>query len=747
MEILAPAGSRESLEAAVASGADAVYMGGSAFQARAFSAGVGDLADAAAYAHMWGVDVHFTLNTVILDREVEAFVQQAQEAVDAGVDALIVADLGALYILRTMFPDVPLHASTQLSIRSTQSARAYKMLGFRRVVLAREVPAPQVRDICQLSACEVEVFCHGALCVCGSGRCLMSSLLGGRSANRGACAQPCRLQYTLADKQGYFLNTRDLSLANEVQTLLVCGVSSLKIEGRMKGPLYVAAAVQAYREALAEGYVSPEAMEALVATFSRGFTTGAFGQDKERFQTDFPGHVGQELGKVQKADGQQVTIDTSASVHAGDTVAAGGADQRAVAVTSARRTKAGLRLTLADRIPLKIGETLYKKSDARVEKRLRDIVRKGGRKTYLEASFVALRDTPLRLTLMLPDGQIVTAHGPVPQKARTKATDALAIRAQIQRTGNTPFEIDELSILLDDGLSIPKSVINALRRDALDKAAALRTERYTDRGPVCPVPSLDGPKNDARPARIACLVETAAQAEACAPYADILYVPAVSDVRDVLGCAIVPVLSSMSSGDEIDAAMQKWGAVPYLTGCMLPYMTGCITGADFNVTNSYAIALLADQGVARITLSQELNTAQLRDLIVPPRVETEVIAYGHQVLMLTENCPVPCDKKRCRAKTEDLSLTDRTGKSFRVLRDNCKDCRVRLLNALPLWSADILEDIRCNVLRLEFTTETPERCAYVCKVYRDAMGGHPVPDADMEFTRGHLRRGLKASGQ
>lgn len=740
MEILAPAGSRESLEAAVRSGADAVYMGGNGFQARAFSAGVGDLRDAVAYAHSWGSAVHFTLNTLFLDRETAAFLDQAEEAAAAGVDAFIVADLGAVELLKAAFPSVPLHASTQLSIRSPQSARAYADLGFSRLVLARETPADEVREICRIAGCEVEVFCHGALCVCGSGRCLMSSLAGGRSANRGACAQPCRMQYTLADQAGYFLNTRDLSMANEIDLLRSCGVTSLKIEGRMKGPLYTAAAVRAYREAVDTGHVSDEAMDALVYTFSRGgFTTGAFGQDDNRFYPSFPGHTGRLLGPITDLNGTTVRFSGREKPNPGDTVAPAGADQTAVAVKNVRKLPDGYELILSAKLNASKGALLYKRSDAEIDRNLKEQIRTGSAKTKAEASFVALRYTPMRLTISLPDGTSASAVGPVPEDARTRPADPNTISAQIRKTGDTPFEITDVKVDLDNNLSIPKSVINAMRRDAIEEAVRIRTNRSSERMPVSLY--VAGEKNARRPSRIACLVHTRAQAQACMPLADIMYVPTglMHSFPDA-----VPILSTLSSGSEIEELLdEKPGA--FLTGCMLPDMKGLICNADFNVTNSFALNLLAELGAARITLSQELNTSQIRDLVVPPRTELEVIAYGHQILMLTENCPVPCDKKRCRVRAEKLTLDDRTGRSFRLLPDHKDACRVQIVNALPLWSADIMDSIFCDVVRLEFTNETAEECASICQAYKDALSGTEPSYSPKEYTRGHLRRGLRTN--
>lgn len=739
MEILAPAGSRESLEAAVQNGADAVYLGGTGLNARAFAAGVGDLEEAVRYAHLRGTDVHFTLNVAVLDKEAENFVQQAREAAQAGVDAFIVADLGALLLLQHLWPTVPLHASTQLSVRNTESARAYGNLGFSRLVLAREVPADEVRRIREATDAEIEVFCHGALCVCASGRCLMSSLLGGRSANRGACAQPCRLEYTLAGHNGYYLNTKDLALAGEADVLRECGVSSLKIEGRMKGPLYVAAAVQAYRQAVDEGTVTDAAMDALLLTFSRGgFTTGGFGGDRSRFHRGMPGHTGVPLGRLLKRSGNRIIVAAEGNLQPGDTISAAGADRRSYTVKSVRAVAEGLEVTLAGGGDLRAGEQLLKKSDAEIHRRLEESCREGHRLTSLTGEFTAQPGEPLRLCVGLPDGRTCECTGAVPEPARTRQLTAPDAQSQLERTGGTPFRFASLEIKIAPDLSVPKSALNDLRRRVLAQAENLLADRYPDRKEGG-LPVLTGARNRRRPQRLAAAAATAAQAEAVSGIVDELYLPA-----SVLAGGGFPkarcLLSSMASSRET-AYVCGMGR-PLVTGCLLPDMEGTVTDAAFNVTNSYALQLLAGLGVHRATLSEELNTAQIRDLVIPETLETEVIGYGHQTLMITENCPIECDRKHCRLEGGGQLLTDRRGMSFPMIADSQDSCRVRILNALPLYAADMLGEISCDVIRLVFTSETPAECRRIAEIYRDAMAGAEAPQHDGEFTRGHFRRGI-----
>lgn len=737
MEILAPAGSPESLRAAVSCGADAVYLGGNSFNARAFAAGVGDLEEAVRYAHLHGTDVHFTLNTVVLDKEKEDLIAQATLAAQAGVDAFIVADLGVLRILRDLFPAIPLHASTQLSIRSTQAAQAYGRLGFTRLVLAREVPAGEVARIHAATDAEIEVFCHGALCVCASGRCLMSSLLGGRSANRGACAQPCRLEYTLDGRNGYYLNMKDLSLAEEIAVLHRCGVTSLKIEGRMKGPLYVAAAVRAYREAVDTGHVSDEAMEALLFTFSRGgFTKGAFASADGRFYPLHPGHTGVPLGRVTQTEKGRIRVRTDERLSSGDTVSAAGADRRSFRTEEVRAVPGGWEFATERSADFRVGTQLLKKADGHITTILEQAIRSGPPKIPADFIFTAAMHRPLSLTVLLPGENSIRVAGPVPEKARTRATDTGEIRRQLQKTGSTPFIVRGMEIQLDTGLSVPKSVLNDLRRRGLQAAEACLADRYPRSRRTGSLSALHGDAGFRHPRFLSCSVLTQAQAEACHEEADLLYIPQpfVEFPEAVLR------VSSMASSRETAKALVSGRRL--LCGSLLPDMQGTAADSAFNVTNSETLALLASLGVIRVTLSEELNAAQIRGLTVPDGIETEVVAYGHQTLMITENCPVACSRRECRLEKKPLFLTDRKGRSFRMLADGDDSCRVRVLNALPLYTADIIKEISCDVIRLEFTQESPEECIRIVHAYRQALNGHDAAPPVGEYTRGHLRRGI-----
>ncbi|WP_066648537.1 U32 family peptidase [Christensenella timonensis] len=277
MELLSPAGGFDSLKAAVENGADAVYIGAQNFSARNLAENFGDLSQAVSYAHAAGVKLYLALNTLVRDREIPDWIGTADEAAAAGIDAFIVQDLGCAMLLRRLCPGIPLHASTQMTAYNASGVQALTGLGFERVILARELSFAQICDIRKQTGAELEIFVHGALCVCYSGQCLMSSMFGGRSANRGLCAQPCRLDYRLGNKSGRLLSPKDLCLVDYIGSIKDAGIASIKIEGRMKPAHYVAAVTRIYRKALDGGKITQKDKDDLLKAFSRrGFTSRPF---------------------------------------------------------------------------------------------------------------------------------------------------------------------------------------------------------------------------------------------------------------------------------------------------------------------------------------------------------------------------------------------------------------------------------------------------------------------------------------
>ena len=333
VELLAPAGNFDALKAAVNAGADAIYLAGENFGARAYAQNFSreNLADAVKFSHLRDVKIHVTANTILSDDELENFADYIKFLKKIHVDAILVQDLGAAKIIRTVAPEIPLHASTQMTIHNLEGVKFLEKIGFSRVVLSRELSLAEIEKISKNSSIETEIFIHGAICVCYSGQCLMSSMIGGRSGNRGRCAQPCRLPYKLVDANGknflensageYILSPKDFNTLEILPKILQTGVNSLKIEGRMKRPEYVATVVKVYRDAI-DGVISTDSQKKLAQIFNRDFTTAYLEKNpgKNFISDKRPNNRGVLVGRVTKIAENKITLKTSEKISVGDQI-------------------------------------------------------------------------------------------------------------------------------------------------------------------------------------------------------------------------------------------------------------------------------------------------------------------------------------------------------------------------------------------------------------------------------------------
>ena len=411
IELLSPAGSMEALRAAVQNGANAVYLGYDAFNARmgARNFSVDELQEAIVYCHVRGVQVHLTLNTLVSDREMARAAEVIRTAAVLGADAFIVQDLGVVALCREIAPEVPIHASTQMSIHSLEGVQQAAELGVSRVVLARELPREEIAHICRRSPVEIEVFVHGALCMCYSGQCYLSSVIGRRSGNRGQCAQPCRLPYGYGrfEPNRYPLSLKDNCLVEYLDDLRRLGVSSLKIEGRMKRPEYVAVVTKAYRTALDGKRVTEEDLRELEAVFSRqGFTQGYY-----------EGKTGADMFGVRQEpeENRELFAAARATYESGENI----------------------------RIPIRFYAMIR-------------------------------RDEPAQLAVEDDAGHVCKANGPIPEEAQVRALTEEELAERLGKTGGTPYVCAQVRARIDPGLMLPASAINAMRRDALAILTAQR---------------------------------------------------------------------------------------------------------------------------------------------------------------------------------------------------------------------------------------------------------------------------------
>ena len=692
MELLSPAGGYDALVAAVQSGADAVYMGFGAFNARRSAKNFTDedFASAVRYCHLRGVRVFLTLNTLVTDRELPQAAEALRNASRMGVDAVLVQDWGLLTLAREIVPDLPIHASTQMSLFTLGGANEAAALGMERVVLARELCRDDIAEICKGCGAEIEIFGHGALCMCYSGQCEMSAVLGQRSGNRGACAQPCRLPYGVNApcRNGYPLSLKDANLSACLQDMERIGVDCLKIEGRMKRPEYVAVVTGIYRRLLDERR-QPTAAEgaALEQAFSRsGFTDGYWRGKKgpQMFGT-----------RPENAPEPKELFAKAREVYEN------GRENRKIPVN--------LRLTVRRGEPVRLGGTC----DAH-----------GG------------------VTIAL-------AQGDAPEEARNRAVTAEELRQRLSKTGGTVFTADSVEIELDEGLMVSASVINGLRREVLDELAARREDIPARRElPASPLPDAPEPPQE--------MAFTVSVSRACQVTAELLaekpaivYVPAEElDGLEPTGlhgetelCAVLPRVFRTADEQPLRAMLERHPEVTSVAiGNLghLPIVRGLdrTLRGDFglNVYNSRAVKFWRDRGLSSVTVSFELRWQQVRDLA--KYADCEGIVYGRLPLMITENC-VTKNNVGC-AHGAGSVLTDRTGAQFPV---QCAyGCRCEIENGKVLVLADKPEVFRCGLRygRLRFTTESPEACAAILRAHKagDVTAGE-------DATRGLFYRGVE----
>ncbi len=643
-ELLLPAGSRAALEAAIEGGADAVYFGGLGFNARrnAKNFGEEEMIEAISLAHTYGVKVYITQNTLVYDREFEAYLSAAAFALRAGADALIVADMGGAEILRRRFPNAELHASTQMSGHSLESAKRLAERGFSRMVCARELSLDDLKVLTKESPIEIEMFVHGALCVCHSGQCLFSSVVGGRSGNRGECAQPCRLPYG----GKYPLSLKDLCLAGHITEILDLGVSSLKIEGRMKSPEYVRDVARIYRRLLDERRnATASEMTELAEIFSRGgFTDGYFTKTINK----------KMLGVRSDAD----------------------------------------------------------KESSRALVPFRGIERK--LPIEMEAEFRA--DKPAVLTLRRGEKE-VKVTGDVPFLAQNAPMTRESVSKNLLKLGATPFSAASLAITLDEGLMMPVSSLNALRRKAVDtlvEAFAAKKEVEISETPI------RFAKTETKKCRSAVFATPSQITPSAKEYFDRLYLPL--DVFDgsVDGVMLPPVIMDTERKEvrklveEAKAKGAKYALVGNLGHISLAEGLEIHGDLRLNITNRAGVEAAKDLGFEDVILSPELTLPQLRD------IGGGVAVYGRLPLMVLEKC-VSQELGSCEAcSAGKLSLHDRKGVDFPVLRTWRH--RSTIYNSLPTCLSDRMDEVKKAGLHHEhyiFSTETPREVEGVIRAFKE----------------------------
>ena len=807
MELLAPAGTMENFMAALESGADAIYLGGKVFNARAHAAnfGIDELREAVRLAHILDVSVYVTVNILIGDTELKDLEQYIKDLDSIGVDAIIVQDLAVAEIAKRVAPNIHLHGSTQMTAATLDAVRFYESLGFTRVVLARELSLKEIQHICKHCKAEIEVFVHGALCVCYSGQCLMSSFIGGRSGNRGACAQPCRLPYELLDSKGesvlpkheaYLLSPKDLNYSEHMNELVAAGVTSFKVEGRMKKVSYVRQVIGTYREILDEASIHENQRKALASGFNRGFST-AYLEDtvgRQMMTVVAPNHQGKPIGESYTKKGE-VYLSLTEPIEQGSLV-------------KILQSNGSVTYYTVDDEWTCVSDTLYKGRPAEglavgqlylastpkntKSRGLQEFTRKYDMSVYLSIGSNG-ETNYTELTAILDSGLSVTVTNEyVPAIANKVPTSLEKVTEQLGRLGNTLFRLSYVDIP-DGPYMWPASVLNALRRDAV---TALETALITHHveswqalqvtGDVdydfkaqhelsydtCPMISARVDEIEGVKAAIssgAQKIVFGGDRLSRIPYALSIYdeVARLCAQSDVICTFATP---RVVKDDEVEAYKHTLEAIvqahPDSISIHVPQAllwlrelgyTGAIEAdTGLNIFNTPTLHFWEQLHISCVNPSQELTLKQITELAKHSHVPIETMIHGYTEMMISEycaiasfvgtgskvNCPMPCVK-------ESYSLKDRKGEIFPIRTDPY--CRMHIMNSHEMDMrayVPMLLQKGISILRVDGRHMKPSYVKDIVSRYVGiATGTMEAPPKKIDsqgesITRGHYFRGI-----
>lgn len=625
VELLAPAGNMDSLKAAVMAGCDAVYLGGVLFGARAFAGNFTneEIVDAINYAHLYGVKVYVTINTIIYDSEVERFLDYVRFLHKNNVDAVIIQDIGMFDLLRKKFPNLELHASTQMNIHNYDGALLAKKLGFKRVVMARETPINVIKKIKEEIDIEIEVFIHGALCVSYSGECLLSALVGKRSGNRGTCAQICRKKYDFYDDDknklntnNYLLSTKDLCTLKYIDKLIEIGVDSLKIEGRMKRSPYVYLVTKTYRKVIDNYYntgklkIDENDIIELKKMFNRNFTKGfMLNEDNNNFTYDKrPNNIGIEVGQVisKVKNDLKIKLTYDVLVHDGLRILDDKEDKGLVINKMFMNNKSVLEAKKGDVITLKYDKYVEKNSKVLLtssKKQLDSIseaIKNQERFIYIDLNFTAKENENLKLTITDGLNTVTEMLDKTPMRAINKETSFDVIKKQLSKLGNTVYKARSITLNLDDNLFINIKDINEIRRRAIRKLNEKRLYKidFVEKDYTIGVPDFPSIKQTA--------VLVNKENESLKDKYDLIYTED-EKTKDEDSIIVLPRITNEYSFIKNTVMIGDFGG-------LLKY-DNFQTNVSFNVVNSYSVAFLHSLGAKLVTLSYELSLSQIKNMI------------------------------------------------------------------------------------------------------------------------------------
>ena len=800
VEILAPAGSMECLKAAITAGADAVYTGGALFGARAYAHNLTEeeLLEAIDYVHLHGRRLYLTVNTLIKDREMEKqMYDYLLPYYQQGLDAVIVQDIGLFRFIRKHFPDLPIHASTQMTLTGVDGAKFLEKEGAQRIVTSRELSMAEVKKIADETELEIESFVHGALCYCYSGQCLFSSFIGGRSGNRGQCAQPCRLLYRTpeAKRPQYLLSLKDICTLELIPEMIESGIYSFKIEGRMKKPEYAAAVAFQYRKyadlylkyyeecpaeedpaayAMKKYRVREEDRQMLLDLYNRGgFHTGYYHTQngREMISLNRPNHAGVPAVKVLAKKGRNVTAKALTDLYPQDIIELPMRKGREKAdnYTCKDAVRKGMNvqiLVFAD-TPFKRDEIWMRTRNSTLIDTLREEFVNGKIKERICGTFRLYPQEKATLTVKCRDAEITVA-GEKAQEALSQPMSRERIEKQLRKTGNTEFEFSFLKVEIGEKVFLPMQSLNELRREALETLEKVICEKYRRSGEV------KDPEEDKTELSMeeevlsgwTASVRTAEQMEVILEeeaigriYVDCTMFPRIWEkdsyvewITKVHAAGkeiylVMPYIFRERTRKQYEAAYNRifgagWDGILIANYESFAFLkehgyTGRIM-TDYNLYefNQESRKFWKEKGVFEFTAPVELTERELQDLRVK---DGEVIVYGYLPMMISAGC-IQKTTRGCLKKSGQTTITDRYRNPF-VVKNECDYCYNILYNYVPLYLGDRMEEvyqIGPGRIRLMFTTERQQEVRQILSAYFE---GKELPEGT--YTRGHWKRGIK----
>lgn len=786
-ELLSPCGDFECLKAAVQNGADSVYLGTSDFNARARAKNFDDetLKEAIIYAKLRNVKVHVTLNILIKNHEFEDAVKLAIKVYNLGADALIIQDLGLLEYLIKNYPEIPVHASTQMTTHNLASVKQLESMGVQRVVLSRELSINEIKNICDNTNVEIETFIHGALCICYSGQCLFSSIIGGRSGNRGLCAQPCRLPYTLMDEgnnildKGHLLSPRDLNAIKYLPELIRAGVKCFKIEGRLKSPEYVGIITKFYRKYIDIVLDNPDLsneqvldiifkeletknentsmsdLEEVTQVFNRGgFSNGHLDNtpNKEIIFKDKPNNIGFYIGKIEKFNPNKgyITLKASTPLEIGDKIGINSdtytVSELMINNKNIKKSNVGDIITIGRmKGNIKTGLSVYKLQSKTLTESISPTFRedKEFRKQKLCCKLDILKNTPMKLEVYCNDtnsvyyNEVVTATSElIPSEAQNSPTTKEKIITQISKTGNTPFEFEDINLNLDDNLFVPISSLNELRRNALENLMdkIIEKEILTKNLEFKPISNfsfvLSNKSNSTQrinlllnvldknsnycnltgvdrlfiPLKYFVLSEYSDKLKSiCQTFNTYIYMPNV--LRDSIKIDFDNIVSSFKINGFVISAINQLDIVG-------KYNLELIGNYTLNVYNTHTINFLQSKGIIETCITPELNDFDTKQLIETSSLPLELMVYGRIPFMTMNYCLLgksnKCYKECSRLcnSNKKFYIKDRLGLNFRIVPDNMST--ITTIYNSKITSFDY-SDFNVNSVRISILDENEDQ--------------------------------------